>query len=68
MKIDYTEDDAYRIEAAFHALPTARRKEGRAIRAAYLRALNLCGVKYVEYLNMSALRVYAPDGNDFKKG
>lgn len=70
MKIGYTYTDARRIETAYFALPeSSRTKKGREIRSAFLSALKMCGVRFVEtsafWPRVDAFRVYAPDGNDF---
>ena len=68
MKIDYTYADARKIESAYFALPERpTTKCGREVRAAFLQALNLCGVVYVRWQSgkMDAFRVFAKDGGDF---
>lgn len=68
MKADYTYTDARKIESAYFNLPErATTKRGREIRAAFLQALNLCGVVYVRWQRgkMDAFRVFAKDGGDF---
>ena len=68
MKIDYTYEDARKIESVYFALPERpTTKRGREVRAAFLQALNLCGVVYVRWQRgeMDAFRVFAKDGGDF---
>ena len=70
MTIEYTYTDARRIETAYCALPeSSKTKKGREIRSAFLLALKVCGVRFVETMNhwpkVDAFRIYAPDGNDF---
>ena len=70
MKIDYTAADAADLERGFFALPANNTRAARSVRAAYVATLRACGVHcaHIESGKVHALRVYAPDGNDFKKG
>lgn len=71
MKIDYTAADAAHLERGFFALPDNNTRAARSVRAAYVVALRACGVQcaHIESGKVHALRVFAPDGQDFiKKG
>jgi hypothetical protein len=71
MRIDYNADDAAKLEQAFAMLNDSNTHEGRAIRCAFVVALRACGVQcaHIERGKVHALRVFAPDGQDFiKKG
>ena len=70
MKIDYTYTDARELETLYFNLSeSSRTQKGRDIRRAFLLALKVCGVRFVETMNhwpkVDAFRIYAPDGNDF---
>lgn len=70
MIIEYTYTDARRIETAYFALlESSRTKKGREIRSAFLSALKMCGVRFIDpeinWPRVDAFRVYAPDGNEF---
>lgn len=70
MTTEYTYTDARRIETAYFALPeSSKTKKGREIRSAFLSALKMCGVRFVDtsvfWPRVDAFRVYAPNGNDF---
>lgn len=69
--IDKLEADAANLEQAFAMLNDSNTREGRAIRCAFVLGLRACGVQcaHVERGKVHALRVFAPDGQDFiKKG
>lgn len=70
MKIDYTAADAVKLERTFAMLNDHNTHEGRAIRCAFVWGLRACGVQcaHIERGKVHALRVFAPDGNNFKKG
>lgn len=71
MKIDYTAADTADIERTFLRLNKSNTREGRAIRSAFVIGLCACGVQcaHIERGKVHALRVFAPDGQDFiKKG
>ena len=69
MKIDYTYADAQRIEGWLRNTMTgtmnATKKKGYEL--GFLRALELCGVRLVDFeiKGRHAVRLYAPDGNEF---
>ena len=69
MKIDYTYADAKRIVGWLNNTMTgtmnATKKKGYEL--GFLRALELCGVRLVDFeiRGRHAVRLYAPDGNEF---
>ena len=69
MKIEYTYTDAQRIEEWLRNTITgtmnATKKKGYEL--GFLRALELCGVKLVDFeiKGRHVVRIYAPDGNEF---
>lgn len=67
MRIDYNADDAAKLEQAFAMLNDHNTREGRAIRSAFVIGLLACGVQcaHIERGKVHALRVFAPDGQDF---
>lgn len=68
---DYTAEDAAHLVRAFQMLTDHNTHEGRAIRCAFVWGLQACGIQcaHIESGKVHALRVFAPDGNDFiKKG
>lgn len=70
MTTDYNYIDAYKIERAFYAIGKGeklRPKQLRQMQAAFLAALELCGVrKHSPLIGKDyALRVFRPDGHDF---
>jgi uncharacterized protein YnzC (UPF0291/DUF896 family) len=70
MTTDYNYIDAYKIERAFFAIGKGeklRPKQLRQMQAAFLTALDLCGVRKFSPLIGTdyALRVFRPDGHDF---
>lgn len=71
MKTDYTYTDAQRIEEWLRNTMTGTmhptKKNGYAL--GFLRALELCGVKFTdwEFGGAHHVRLYAPDGNDFPR-
>ena len=71
MKIEYTYTDARRIEEWLRNTMTGTmhptKKKGYAL--GFLRALELCGVKLVDFeiKGRHVVRLYAPDGNDFPR-
>ena len=69
MKIDYNFTEAQAIMARFHSLPKGRSQAARAVRHAFIDALKLCGVRFVdvEFKNFHALNLYTADGKGFPK-
>lgn len=68
MEARYTFEDAREIERVYHSiLPKEDNRAARAVRSAFRIALRLCKVQFVDIdeRRVHALRVYAPDGNDF---